>query len=262
MPSLNEETKTEIKTEDFIPSDIKTPTALKPETFFFDENNLAEDEDEDEDELNEEEERWFEYEEDFYMKLPRKFISSGFKRPETTLRVETRRKYQHFRIERKEKRRKNEKFIYDYVTPPTTSSSSSSSLTHVIDNHVTSSSSSVPPNTNATNSNPTPSNPPPTSSGSNPDTSEAKYLSIKEENEYQEALRQTSVELAPATGLSLQQILDMCNRDLTPEDYDLLLRLDESLAKKNRKTRNFIHIIGKNNFRSRRNPRNLHCLYV
>jgi len=27
-------------------------------------------------------------------------------------------------------------------------------------------------------------------------------------------------------------MLDMCNRDLTPEDYELLLRLDEALEKK------------------------------
>jgi len=58
------------------------------------------------------------------------------------------------------------------------------------------------------------------------------FLSIKEERDYQEAVRQSSVQLAPTTGLSLQQILDMCNRDLTPEDYELLLRLDESLEKK------------------------------
>jgi hypothetical protein len=53
-----------------------------------------------------------------------------------------------------------------------------------------------------------------------------------DENAYQEAVRVSSVEIAPTTGLSLQQLLDMCNRDFTPEDYELLLRLDEAVEKK------------------------------
>jgi len=34
------------------------------------------------------------------------------------------------------------------------------------------------------------------------------------------------------SGLSYAQLMDLCNRDLTPEDYEMLLRLDESVAKK------------------------------
>jgi len=35
-----------------------------------------------------------------------------------------------------------------------------------------------------------------------------------------------------ASGLSLQQLLDLSRRELTPEDYELLLRLDATVAKK------------------------------
>jgi len=132
----------------------------------------------------------------------------------------------------KKKKRKTEKFIYDFVPLIQTPSSP-----------VDSSSISIPPRSSLLAPSSTPSQPPDpsTASGSipvnptgNPSSTDpaSTFLSLKEEREYQEAVRQSSVQLAPTTGLSLQQILDMCNRDLTPEDYELLLRLDESVEKK------------------------------
>jgi len=237
MPSKIEDDK-EIKPQEFNHSTELTP--LTPATAAGKDSllSLTIPEDyltEDEQDFNEEEERWFDTEEDFYLKLPRKFISRGYKRPENNLRAETRRKYQHFRMQRKEKKRKTEKFIYDFVPLIQTPSSPVESST------------SIPPRSSHLAPSSTPSQPPDvsTASGSilvNPSSTgscipsstdpASTFLSLKEEREYQEAVRQSSVQLAPTTGLSLQQILDMCNRDLTPEDYELLLRLDESLEKK------------------------------
>jgi len=52
---------------------------------------------------------------------------------------------------------------------------------------------------------------------------------------YQEDLRRAvnaSTSSKHESGLTLQQLLDMSNRDLTPEDYELLLLLDSTVEKK------------------------------
>jgi hypothetical protein len=174
---------------------------------------------EDLDELFEEEERFFQSEERFFTKtLNRKFVARGYKRPPETLRLPARRKYQNFRTAKREDKRKIEKFRYVNCLDRLRDRDDRVQNEQWIPNTTpVSTSTSCPPSTTA------PVDPVPPGS---------RYLSVTQEQEYQEALRHTSTELAPSTGISLQQMLDMLNRDLTPEDYELLLRLDEAVQKK------------------------------
>lgn len=48
----------------------------------------------------------------------------------------------------------------------------------------------------------------------------------------EEALRRSRQTGAAPSRLSVQQLLDIQNRELTPEDYELLLMLDETVEKK------------------------------
>jgi len=173
-----------------------------------------------------ENERLFDTEDLFYVKLNQKNITRGYKRPVNNLRADTRRKYHHFRVQKSEKKRKPEKFRYDYISPPFLRGTSS------LNNTGTTAVTAAQTNTPASSTQCNTTTPAPASDNAKQCEDDAKYLSLKEERDYQEAVRQSSVQLAPTTGLSLQQILDMCNRDLTPEDYELLLRLDEAVEKK------------------------------
>jgi len=181
--------------------------------------------DEDEDDLSYYEERFFLKEEDYYSKLGHKFVARGYKRP-LTFRGDTRRKYKNFRETKKIERRYDEKFNYrnfpvrEIPVP-----------TNILTDHTVhlSRNKTVPISSTAV----TPVFTNPASSTSTIDTADnKKYLSTNEELEYQEALRHSSAAIVPTTGISLQQLLELCNRDLTPEDYELLLRLDETVEKK------------------------------
>jgi len=207
-------------------------------------NAGAQEEEEFDDE--DEELRSYDAEEVFFTKfLNQKYITRGYKRQPVknkALRAETRRKYQHFRqVQKKEdeKHRKNEKYTYDCLPPPFSNSSPNTTTTSSPLSQIGSSENGSNPATTTTT---TSSSPPigntPAAATTTPDSdaaaaaAAAKYLTLQAERDYLEAVRQSSVDLTPTTGLSMQQMLDMCNRDLTPEDYDLLLRLDEAVAKK------------------------------
>jgi len=154
----------------------------------------------------------------FTKTLNRKFVARGFKRPPESWKLPNRRKYQNFRNAKKEDKRKIEKFRY----------LNSKSLE---EDHVQNEQWNF---TNTVAVSTTTSCPPSTTAQRDPDPvpPASRYLSVNQEQEYQNALRQTSAELTPSTGISLQQMLEMLNRDLTPEDYELLLRLDEAVEKK------------------------------
>jgi len=54
-----------------------------------------------------------------------------------------------------------------------------------------------------------------------------------EQDEISRAIRESlATSSVPETGLTAQQLLDLQNRELTPEDYELLLMLDESVKPK------------------------------
>jgi len=53
-----------------------------------------------------------------------------------------------------------------------------------------------------------------------------------EEAQLAAAIAASAAESLRTTGLTSHQLQDLLTRDLTPEDYDLLLRLDETVAKK------------------------------
>jgi len=55
-----------------------------------------------------------------------------------------------------------------------------------------------------------------------------------EQDEISRAIRESlaTSSVPAATGLTAQQLLDLQNRELTPEDYELLLMLDESVKPK------------------------------
>jgi len=170
--------------------------------------------------------KFFLKEEDYYSKLGRKFVARGYKRPETEFRSDTRRKYKNFRETKKIERRTDEKFLYrnshGFKDLPSATQTAQTAHLHTP--------ATVPitatATTNSTAVNPVINNTVPT------DTDDKKYLSTNQELEYQEQLRRSAVVVQPTTGISLQQLLDICNRDLTPEDYELLLRLDEMVEKK------------------------------
>jgi len=207
-------------------------------------NRGEEFDDEDEDE----ELRSYDAEEVFFTKfLNQKFITRGYKRQPVknkSLRADTRRKYQHFRQVQKqdEKHRKNEKYFYDCLPPPFSNSSpntTTSQGTSQIGSNpatttttTTSTAASAAPGGNTSTAATTTPGSDPFGAAAAAAAEAAKYLTLQAEREYLEAVRQSSVDLTPTTGLSMQQMLDMCNRDLTPEDYELLLRLDEAVAKK------------------------------
>jgi hypothetical protein len=179
---------------------------------------------EDFDELFEEDERFFQSEERFFTKtLNRKFIARGYKRPPESLRLAVRRKYQNFREVKREDKRKIEKFRYVNCLDR---------LHHDRDDHVQNEQWNVPKTNPISTSTSCPPASTTATATSDPVPPGSRYLSVNQEQEYQEALRQTSAELTPSTGISLQQMLEMLNRDLTPEDYELLLRLDEAVEKK------------------------------
>jgi hypothetical protein len=205
----------------------------------------------DDDEDEDEELRSYDAEEVFFTKfLNQKYITRGYKRQPVknkNLRAETRRKYLHFRqVQKKqdEKHRKNEKYTYDCLPPPFSNSSPNTTTTTTtpLSQIGSSENGSNPATTTTTQSSPPIGNTSAaatTTPGSDPfgaaaaaAAEAAKYLTLQAERDYLEAVRQSSVDLTPTTGLSMQQMLDMCNRDLTPEDYELLLRLDEAVAKK------------------------------
>jgi len=181
--------------------------------------------DEEEDDLSFSDERFFLKEEDYYSKLGRKFVARGYKRPET-FRGDTRRKYKNFRETKKIERRFEEKFLYRN-TPGLKVPNPQIDQTVPLNRPVT-----VPITTPAATA-VTPAINNTTMATKTDNTDDKKYLSTNEELEYQEALRRSAVTtVQPATGISLQQLLEICNRDLTPEDYELLLRLDEMVEKK------------------------------
>jgi len=76
------------------------------------------------------------------------------------------------------------------------------------------------------------------SSHSSRSPSSVSQADVKYEREVQKAIQQSISELQPVISLNNQQqnvtnqFLDMLNRELTPEDYELLLLLDETVAKK------------------------------
>jgi len=178
----------------------------------------AEEAEEDHDDTTIEEEERFFIEERFFTKtLNRKFVARGFKRPPETWRLPTRRTYQNFRNAKKEDKRKIEKFRYMNSKSPEDQNEQWNVA--IRGNPISTTSTSCPPSSTTT-------------AAKDPVPPDARYLSVNQEREYQDALRQTSAVLAPSTGISLQQMLDMLNRDLTPEDYELLLRLDEAVEKK------------------------------
>jgi len=208
-------------------------------TPFLEYDSICHPEEDEDDEDEDVEERCYDAEEVFFTKfLNQKFITRGYKRQPVknkAVRAETRRKYQHFRIVQKkkdEKNRKNEKYIYDCLPLPF-SNTSTPLLSQTPDNP---NPATNPPTTSSQNSTPSGNTPAPNTTSSTTPSSDpfgsAKYLTLQAERDYLDAVRQSSVQLAPTTGLSTQQMLDMCNRDLTPEDYELLLRLDEALEKK------------------------------
>lgn len=178
-----------------------------------------------------EDEKYFTSEEFYFTKqLNHKFVARGYKRPTVTLRSETRRKYKNFREEKREEKRAVERYEQLYIPKPEDSTNTcfpssstqpwgSCSKTHTSSNTTSTSTTttSAPATTTSTSTKPE----------SNP-----RYLSVTQEREYQDALRQSTDSVLPATGISLQQIMDMLNRELTPEDYELLLRLDETVEKK------------------------------
>lgn len=178
------------------------------------------------------EEEYFLTEEDFFhKKVNKKFLERGFKRPVSGIRSETRRPYRNFRETKREEKRFSEKFVHintiGYLarTPdPGTNNTAVNSRTGATQNSSITSNPTSASTANPTN--PTPAN----SAASNPPPKAARYLTADSEREYQEELKRA--ETAPATGISVQQLLEMLNRDLTPEDYELLLRLDETVQKK------------------------------
>lgn len=63
-------------------------------------------------------------------------------------------------------------------------------------------------------------------------SSEERRPKTQEEKDMEEALRRSRRDGQAPARLSVQQLLDLQNRELTPEDYELLLMLDESVEKK------------------------------
>jgi len=226
MPSKNDEDQ--VKVDTLLPKilNAQPPPATLPqpteETFY------EQFEDPSEDDMPwSEEERYFQTEEYFFAKqLNHKFVARGYKRPVLTLRAETRRKYKNFRETKREDKRQQERFTQQHIPqveykPLTPDSVTPSTNTRQKDDCPTTTTNTTSNTTTSTRQDPTPANP-----------QANKYLSVNQEREYQDALRQTSNPILPAAGISLQQIMEMLNRDLTPEDYELLLRLDETVQKK------------------------------
>jgi len=229
MPIQNDDSVTVQTTEVFtnVSEDIKTNTPMleKDDNMrYFEEYDIPDDYYSDDD-LPFSEVRFFVKEEDYYSKLGRKFVARGYKRPET-FRGDTRRKYKNFRETKKIERRFDEKFVYRNTTGerdlPVSVIPAQIDQTAHIRRPAT-----LPITTPTTAATPVINNTATTSI-----TDDKQYLSTTEELEYQEALRRSAVDTQPTTGISLQQLLDICNRDLTPEDYELLLRLDEMVEKK------------------------------
>jgi hypothetical protein len=174
-----------------------------------------------------EEERYFASEERYYTKLNHKFVARGFKRPPDTIRAETRRKYKNCRETKREEKRTQERFEQLFIPKDDTPSRASPVV-------ISSFSRSKVEGTGTTATTTTTSQT--TTTGTSQETKSAsppnRYLSVNQERDYQDALRQNTNSVLPAAGISVQQMLDMLNRELTPEDYELLLRLDETVEKK------------------------------
>jgi len=221
--SVQVESTTEVFTN--VSEDIKTITPLLEK-----DDNMRHFEDYDipddypDDDLPFSEVQFFLKEEDYYSKLGRKFVARGYKRPET-FRGDTRRKYKNSRETKKIERRFDEKFLYRN-SPGLRDLPVSSQIDQIAHLHKTS---TVPITTPTTTSTATPVI---NNTISTSPTDDKKYLSTTEEADYQAALQRSAVDTQPTTGISLQQLLEICNRDLTPEDYELLLRLDDLVEKK------------------------------
>uniref|UniRef100_A0A6B2LGD4 RING-type domain-containing protein n=1 Tax=Arcella intermedia TaxID=1963864 RepID=A0A6B2LGD4_9EUKA len=69
-------------------------------------------------------------------------------------------------------------------------------------------------------------------STSNPSTSTTSHNDTFNETHYTRQLHQNTSGSSHASGLTIAQLLDMSNRELTPEDYEMLLLLDNTVAKK------------------------------
>jgi len=223
MPSKNDEDNAKVDT--LLPKILNAqppPSTLpKPteETFYEQYDDPSDD-----DMPWSEEERYFLTEEYFFSKqLNHKFVARGYKRPTLTLRADSRRKYKNFRETKREDKRQQERFTQQHIPNPVEDKPRSADSVILSTN---SRQKDDNPTTTTTNTTTSRQDPTPVSA------QDKKYLSINQEREYQDALRQTSNPILPAAGISLQQIMDMLNRDLTPEDYELLLRLDETVEKK------------------------------
>jgi len=219
MPSKNDEDK--VKVDTLLPKTLNAqppPSSLPNPT----EDYEQYDDVSDDDMPWSEEERFFLTEEYFFSKqLNHKFVARGYKRPLLTLRAETRRKYKNCRVTKREDKRQQERFTQQYIPKPEDKPLSADSVISTNSRQKDDNPTTTTTNTTASRQDPTPAS-----------TQANKYLSVNQEREYQDALRQTSNPVLPAAGISLQQIMDMLNRDLTPEDYELLLRLDETVEKK------------------------------
>jgi hypothetical protein len=229
MPSKNDEDK--VKVDTLLPKILNAQpppnaTLPKPTTTTTEETFYEQYDDPSDDDMPwSEEERFFLTEEYFFSKqLNHKFVARGYKRPVLTLRAETRRKYKNFRVTKREDKRQQERFTQQHIPNPVEDKPLSADS--VIISTYARQKEDCPATTTTTTANTTASRQDPNPAGAN------KYLSVNQEKEYQDALRQTSNPILPAAGISLQQIMDMLNRDLTPEDYELLLRLDETVEKK------------------------------
>jgi hypothetical protein len=236
MPSKNDDVKVDrILPENFNPqtqpTNILTKPLSTPESTSLqkdeDFGHLLYDEPSDDD-MPWYEERYFASEERYFTKMNQKFVARGFKRPPDTIRAETRRKYKNCREAKREEKRAQERFEQLFIPNPkdetpgwTTSPVPQSSFSRPKVESCTTTTTTTTQTTTTSTSQETKPAPAPT-----------RYLSVNQEREYQDALRQSTSSVLPTAGISVQQMLEMLNRELTPEDYELLLRLDETVEKK------------------------------
>jgi len=226
MPSKNDEDK--VKVDTLLPkinaqpppgTQLPKPTTQEVAYELYEDPSV-------EDDMPWSEERFFLTEEYFFAKqLNHKFVERGYKRPVVTIRAETRRQYKNFRVTKREDKRQQERFAQQYIPNPVEEKSISAGAVIITNGRVKEDPQATTATTTA-NAAISRQDPNPAGAAAN------KYLSVNQEREYQDALRQTSNPILPAAGISLQQIMEMLNRDLTPEDYELLLRLDETVEKK------------------------------
>jgi len=173
---------------------------------FFDDPVLQYDDTSDDVPLTRLEERCFSNEEEFFYSLCQSFVSSGFKRQKAKLTKKKIRPKRCISAYKKKKAEHKQEVIAQNVAKKYSSSA-------------------APSNTCSYNS---------TSQNSSCRTTSPPANAVFE-RELQNAINRPGNQ-THASGLTFAQLTELCNRELTPEDYELLLSLDNTVAKKTVKT--------------------------